>query len=131
VTTHELLMTCRCAGIVLAAAGDYLDVDAPAGALTPDLRDELARHKADLLTLLAPVTEFVIFRGGLVVPLPAVYLALDLERRGCTMRLDEFQDIVVEPHSALTDADWPAIHRWRRQLAAILGYDADAQERRP
>jgi hypothetical protein len=36
-TAHALLMTCRQAGIVLAADGGCIDVDAPAGVLTPAL----------------------------------------------------------------------------------------------
>ena len=128
-TAHELLLTCRQAGIVLAADGEYIDVDAPAGALTPQLRDELARCKADLLTLLAPVTEFVSLKGGLVVPVLAFRLALDLERRGFRMSLDEGQQFQIEPAAALTETDLAAIRRWRLHLAAIVAYDADAQER--
>lgn len=39
-------------GIRLSAFGERLNVDAPRGALTPDLRAALAAHKDDLLRLL-------------------------------------------------------------------------------
>ena len=45
----ELLATLRARDCELTAAGERLRVEAPAGALTPDLRDALTAHKADLL----------------------------------------------------------------------------------
>jgi hypothetical protein len=68
-----------------------------------------------LLTLPAPMTEFVILRGGLVLPWPAVALALDLERRGFNMRLDEQQDVMAKPTLAITEADRASIARRRRR----------------
>jgi hypothetical protein len=124
-TAHQLLMTCRQAGIVLAADGDCLDVDAPAGVLTPELRDELSRQKPALLSLLAPVvTELVYLRGGLLVPRPALELVLDLEARGFKMTLDEHQQFAIGPPATLTPADRAAIQRWRIALGAIVGYQA-------
>lgn len=125
-TAHELLLTCRQAGIVLAADGDNIDVDAPKGVLTPELRSELARHKPALVALLAPVTEFVTLRGGLIVPLPALRLALDLEQRGFTMALDTSQQFRISATDHLTDEDRAGIRRWRNHLRAIVAYDADA-----
>lgn len=124
-TTDEILTIVRTAGIVLEARGDTLHVEAPWGALTPELRALLVQHKPDILDRLAPVTQFVSLRGGLVLPLPAVLLALDLERRGFQMRVDVHQEFCIEPPAALTDADVVAIRRWRRHLMAIVAYNAD------
>ena len=52
-TNRELLTTCHDAGIVLAASGDRLHVEAPAGALTAELRLALVARKADLLPVLS------------------------------------------------------------------------------
>jgi hypothetical protein len=121
-TALDILTLARDAGIVLKVRGDILHVDAPAGRLTPELRDLLARRKPELLALLAPVTEYVYLRGGLTVPRPALELALDLERRGFHMRLDEHQQFEIEPHAALTESDRARIGRWRLHLAAVFGY---------
>jgi thioesterase domain-containing protein len=48
-----LLSELRRRDIQLAAVGSELRCSAPAGALTPELREQLRRHKADLLALLA------------------------------------------------------------------------------
>jgi hypothetical protein len=47
----QLLRQCRDAGIRLHARGDNLHVKAPTGSVTPQLRQQLADHKADLLAL--------------------------------------------------------------------------------
>jgi len=52
VTATELLRTCRADGILLAAEGDSLAVDALGGALTPELRRELTARKPDVLAVL-------------------------------------------------------------------------------
>jgi hypothetical protein len=124
-TATELLTAVRQAGIVLEVRGDRLHVEAPAGVLTPTLRDELTRCKAALLELLAPVTEFVYLRGGLTVPRPALELALDLERRGFRMSLDADQQFQIEPAATLTEADLTVIRRWRLHLGAIIGYTCE------
>jgi hypothetical protein len=128
-TAAEILVIARSNDIAIAVQGDRLIVDAPPGALTPELRAELARHKAALLALLAPVTEFVDFKGGLVLPLPAVQLALDLERRGFKMSLDACQQVQLEPTAVLTETDLAAIRRWRLHLGAIITYEADGHDR--
>ncbi len=51
-TAVELLAECQARQIDLLAHGGQLDIDAPAGALTPDLLDRLKAHKADLLAIL-------------------------------------------------------------------------------
>jgi hypothetical protein len=57
VTTHELILTCHTAGILLAVEGDTLDVDAPAGTLTPALIETLRGRKGELLPVLWRLTE--------------------------------------------------------------------------
>ena len=52
-TAYNLLSELRQAGVVVKASGtDRLVVDAPKGALTPDLRAALAEHKKELLAIL-------------------------------------------------------------------------------
>ncbi len=46
-------MELRARDVVLAPVGDRLHYDAPKGALTPELRQALAEHKAELLAELA------------------------------------------------------------------------------
>ena len=56
-TAYNLLSELRQAGVVVKVSGtDRLVVDAPKGALTPDLRNALAAHKKELLAILT-VTE--------------------------------------------------------------------------
>lgn len=130
----ELLTVVRAAGIRLEVSGDRLQFDAPAGALTPDLRAALVEHKPALLALLAPVTAFVTLKGGLVLPLPAVLLALDLERRGFRLALDADQRFTIERTedtaelTEITDDERIAIDRWRLHLGALVGYNADNTE---
>jgi len=121
-TAVEILLLARTNDIVLNVQGDRLVVDAPAGTLTPELRDQLVRHKPALLALLTPVTRFVTLKNGPTLPLLVVLLALDLERRGFRLSLDADEQVVIAPLTALKDADQMAIHRWRLHLAAIVGY---------
>ena len=51
-TLAALLATCRAAEILLSADGDRLTFDAPVGAVTAALRDELIARKAELLAVL-------------------------------------------------------------------------------
>src|SRR6267143_6090534 len=54
-TIDSLIQTCKALGIKLALKGDGSDrlvVDAPKGALTPSLRDELAARKPQLIAFL-------------------------------------------------------------------------------
>lgn len=113
----------QAAGIVLKVAGDRLTYEAPAGAMTPELREELARQKPALLTLLKP-TEFVTLKNGPTLPADAIRLAIDLEARGFRMTLDRGQQFTIEPAAHLTDEDRGLIARWRLHLGAIMGYQA-------
>jgi hypothetical protein len=54
-TIQAILATCHDRGIGLSAAGEKLSVDAPEGAITPDLLDGLRHHKACLLRMLRSV----------------------------------------------------------------------------
>ncbi|MFP5270440.1 non-ribosomal peptide synthetase [Coleofasciculus sp.] len=49
---HSLLTHLSNQGVKLAANGNSLDVDAPKGVITPNLRQALAEHKAEILLLL-------------------------------------------------------------------------------
>ncbi|MEQ9672605.1 MAG: amino acid adenylation domain-containing protein [Coleofasciculus sp. G2-EDA-02] len=49
---HSLLTHLSNQGVKLAANGNSLDVDAPKGVITPNLRSSLAEHKAEILLLL-------------------------------------------------------------------------------
>src|SRR5690348_6602494 len=52
-----LMDRCRSLGIELWADGERIGFDAPAGVLTPELKDELIRHKASILASLAAPPE--------------------------------------------------------------------------
>jgi hypothetical protein len=51
-TAADLLTSCRERGIVLIDEGENLRFRAPRGAMTPDLKAALARHKRELLAML-------------------------------------------------------------------------------
>lgn len=51
-TLTDLLTSCRRAGIVLNTTGGCIDIDAPAGELTPELLVALRQHKPGLLQVL-------------------------------------------------------------------------------
>src|ERR671918_134034 len=48
-----LMRDLQAAGVVLEVRDRRLHVDAPAGLITPEMRDSIARHKAELLAMLA------------------------------------------------------------------------------
>ena len=122
-TAAEILALAYMRDIVLEVQGDRLVVDAPTGAVTPEFRAELVRHKPALMAMLAPA--FVTLTHGPTVPVVALALALDLEDRGFRLLLDDAGEAVIEPATRLTDADRAAIGRWRRHLGAIAAYTAD------
>ncbi|AFZ17614.1 non-ribosomal peptide synthetase [Allocoleopsis franciscana] len=49
---HSLLTTLSNKGVKLSANGNSLEIDAPKGVITPELRNSLAEHKAEILKLL-------------------------------------------------------------------------------
>ncbi len=64
-TAYNLLSELRQAGVVVKASGtDRLVVDAPKGALTPDLRTALAAHKKELLAILTVTEEKPALESG-------------------------------------------------------------------
>jgi hypothetical protein len=125
-TAPELLVTCQQAGIMLAVDGALLDIDAPRGALTPDLRAELTRHKLALMALLAP-SECVVLRGGFVVPVSALALITDLEARGFDVRrAEDGHGLIVSPRADLTPDDVTAIREHRAELLRLIDLDTTA-----
>ncbi len=72
-TADKLLTTCRQAGIILAAAGDNLDVDAPKGAITQEIRAALLAQKPELLAVLSRLQCMRATVGQ--VPIPCAVLA--------------------------------------------------------
>jgi hypothetical protein len=145
VSPAAVLSAVRAAGIHLWAAGDTLQFDAPAGAMTPELRAAVLEHRAAVLALLAPASapgadpgassevapatveplhEYISLRGGLVVPVPALQLALSLENRGFLLRVDADHQLVIQ-HTKdveLTEAERLALTRWHLHVAAIAAY---------
>lgn len=67
--------------------------------------------------------DVVTLRGGTPVPLAAIQLALDLEERGITMRLDD-GTLVVRPRSLLTEDDIARIREHRDALKTFVAYEA-------
>ena len=67
---------------------------------------------------------YVVLKGGLILPMSAVLLALELERRGCHLRIDEDDCLVVSPRDLLSDVDRAQIRLWRTHLKAIVTYEA-------
>jgi hypothetical protein len=64
----SLIRDCRAAGIQLQARGDRLHIDAPAGALTAELRQRLADHKADILAMHAIRVQLQSIANNLGIP---------------------------------------------------------------
>ena len=122
-TATQVLFEASTLGIVLEARGSRLHVEAPAGAISPALREALAEHKPALLALLSPEAPKVVsLKGGLALPVAALLLALDLEVRGFTLSVDQDAQIRITPAAKLTDADRDGIRRWRLHLGAIAAY---------
>jgi sulfur transfer complex TusBCD TusB component (DsrH family) len=123
-TLRDLLTETRNAGIQLEARGDRLHVEAPAGAVTPELRAALVAHKPDLLAVLAPSRGFVTLKNGPTLPVEPFALAIDLEARGIVLHTDANHQVLIPNDSRLTEADRAALDRWRQHLGAIVEYHA-------
>ncbi len=67
-TSADVLLRARSNNITLDVQGDRLIVDAPSGALTPELRSELARHKAELLAVLPRLAGMLGTVGQVPIP---------------------------------------------------------------
>ena len=64
--------------------------------------------------------DFVRLRNGVTLPVAAVALALDLERRGIHLRSEDGQALLVGPPDRLTDDDRAGVRRWKLHLLALL-----------
>ncbi len=64
-------------------------------------------------------------KGGLIVSVEAIQLAIDLENAGVALQAKSGV-LVASPASVLTPAQIAAIRAMKFQLLAIAGYDADA-----
>ena len=73
--------------------------------------------------MLPSSSDFVSLRGGLVVPVAAWYLGLELEHRGFALRVDGDGRLLVAPRDQLTPADCEAIQRWKAHLCALVEYE--------
>jgi hypothetical protein len=123
-TTRELLTEVSRRGVRLHVDGDTLKVQAPAGGLTPELRDHLARRKAEIVDLLKPPTRFIPLKNGPTLPAEVIELGIDLELRGIHLRTDDDHQLVMPTDPRLTDADRSALLRWRHHLGALVEYCA-------
>jgi hypothetical protein len=74
-----------------------------------------------LATLTAP--NLVVLRNGLAVPIDAVNLLLNLERRGLNIRVDPADDaVLVGPQRHLTEQDKANIRQHRDALRDLVSY---------
>ena len=108
----DLLATLRARDCELTAAGERLRVEAPAGALTPDLRAALAEHKAEILTELEAERAW------------AAVEAISAEMRRRWLRAEQLEEsddpedhFLAEHHrsevrGAVMEAWLPAMKRW-------------------
>jgi hypothetical protein len=79
-------------------------------------------------TMLAPSElRYVWLKGGLVLPLEPILLALELEAKGFQLSRDG-DNIWVRPSSKLTDDDKAQLKLWKRHVLALLDYQAPALE---
>lgn len=61
-TVMEILNELHSRGVTVEAAGDRLRVDAPKGAVTPELREALAERKTEVLALITVTEKDVAWR---------------------------------------------------------------------
>ena len=69
----------------------------------------------------------VLLAGGLATPVEPLALALDLDRRGITLRVEGDKLRVVGVDGAkpeLSEAETAAIRRWKAHLIALAEYRA-------
>ena len=58
------------------------------------------------------------------LPIEAIELALDFERRGYLQSVDATGQYQIEPRPGLSEGDLARIARWRLHLACIVAYQA-------
>jgi hypothetical protein len=99
---EELLEELRRCGVQVEARGEVLHVEAPRGALSPELRQSLRRLKPALLQLVAPAAARTVSEtlGGVSESGPSQLIA-----EVCAMRLEDFAraGLVVEVWSTVLD----------------------------
>ena len=78
----------------------------------------------ELLDRLSPSSRYITLKNGQTLPVVAVQLALDLERRGIPLHTDANHQFIMPDDERLTDSDRRAIERWRLHLSAIVEYEA-------
>jgi len=64
----ELIIELEARGVLIESAGDRLRVDAPKGAITPELREALAACKAEVLAILNTSEDEIEWRVGAMLP---------------------------------------------------------------
>src|SRR5262245_18405300 len=95
-STPALLQQLRAEGFELKVDGDHVRIR-PAERVTPELRDRLAHHKAEILAVLRPSRAYITLKGGPTLPVEALELAIDLERRGFQQSVDTEGSYQIEP----------------------------------
>lgn len=70
----------------------------------------------------AEPTTLVTLRGGIVFPLAAVELFLDLERREIGLEVSQARRLVARPAARLTADDAIAVRHYRHALIALVRY---------
>ncbi len=83
----------------------------------------LSRFRMGGMLVCDSKSEFVHLQRGLVVPRPAVDLALALENRGFRLWADG--DELVVDGAGLTSTDMAALQRWKGHVLLLVKYVAD------
>lgn len=65
---------------------------------------------------------YVMFRGGLAVPVAPVQLLFQLDGRGFELTRDG-DDLVIKPSRCLTRGEREQVRRWKRHLLALVEYE--------
>jgi hypothetical protein len=68
----------------------------------------------------APPADRIRLKDGRTLPVAALELALDLERRGVQLVADDSEVLFVGPLDRLTDDDHRDLRRWKWHLLALL-----------
>lgn len=67
-TAIELLAQLRGRGVIIEAKGERLRVEAPKGAMTPELREALTAHKLEVLALTTIAEDEIAWRVAAMLP---------------------------------------------------------------
>ena len=78
---------------------------------------------------MATSSDLVTLRGGLVVPLAALELLWELERRGCAVRREGDGMLFVGPRELVTAADAVRIRAYRDDVLALVDYCEQEDDR--